>query len=219
MARETKKKEPAELILLPEGRLINNALFERDQYDEKSTLAYKAEIAIPKDDKAFEAIIDKLYAAAEAAGLPGNEKFTVDGGDVACGIIDGDDYAKKRERVGKPADAYKGHWVIRAASKFNSQGVEGPGGMAVYNEEAEPVTIQNQGVVYNGCYGILAVTISVYVDDGKGGTGLPSTKFYLAGFQKSRDGERFAAARDMSSVFKPLGKAAAAGGGERRRRG
>jgi len=219
MARETKKKEPAEIILLPEGRLINNALFERDQFDDKSALAYKAEIAISKDDKAFDDIIDKLYAAAEAAGLPGNEKFTDDGGDVACGIIDGDEYAKKRERLGKPADAYKNHWVIRAASKFNKDGVEGPGGIAVYDEEPKAVTIQNQGVVYNGCYGILAVTIGVYTDDGKGGTGLPSTKFYLAGFQKSRDGERFAAARDMSSVFKPLGKAAAAGGGERRRRG
>lgn len=219
MARETKKKEPAEIILLPEGRLINNALFERDQYNDTSALLYKAEIAIPKDSAEFDAVIDKLYAAAEEAGLSDKEKFTIDGGDVACGIIDGDVYAKKRERQNKPADAYKGHWIIRAGSKFNKDGVEGPGGMAVYNEAAEAVTIQNQGQVYNGCYGILAVTINTYIDDGKDGTGLPSTKFYLAGFQKSRDGERFAAARDMSSVFKPLGKPAAAGGGERRRRG
>lgn len=219
MARETKKKEPAEVILLPEGRLINNSLFERDQFDDQSKLAYSIEIAISKDDKAFDDIIDKLYAAAEAAGLPGNEKFTIDDGDVACGIIDGDDYAKKRERLGKPADAYKGNWVIRAKSLYNKDGVEGPGGTAVFDEEAKAVTIQNQSVVYNGCYGIAAVTIGTYVDNGKGGTGLPSTKFYLAGFQKSRDGERFAAARDMSSVFKPLGVKAAAGGGERRRRG
>lgn len=220
MARNETKKEPKEVVLLPEGRLLNNALFERDQYDEKSSLAYKFEVAIPKtDEAAVNALIDKVYAALDEAGLDQNEKITVDGGDVACGIIDGDEYAKKRERQGKPADAYKGCWIIRAATKYNKDGVEGPGGAAVFNEAAEPVTVQNQSEVYNGCYGIGAVTIGTYVDDGKGGTGLPSAKFYLAGFQKTKDGEKFAAARDMSQVFKPLGRPAAGGdtGGRRRR--
>jgi hypothetical protein len=215
MARNTTtKKEPAEVVLLPEARLINNALFERDQFNDKAKPAYKIEVAIHKDDKGLDAVIDKLYGFAEQNGLKADEKLDVDGGEITSGIIDGDKIAKKRERDGKPADAYKDHWVIRASTAFNRDGVDGPGGAAVFDENAEPVLIVNQGVVYNGCYGIAAVTMKTYKDDE---SGLPAFGFYLAGFQKTKDGEKFASARDLSSVFKPLGKAGAPAEGRRRR--
>jgi hypothetical protein len=222
MAREKTKKEPKELILLPEGRLLNNALFERDQYDDAAKPMYKIEVAIPKSaEKEFDDLVNRLYEEAEKNGLPSNEKFTIDGGDAPCGIIDGDEYAKKRERQNKPADAYKDHWIIRAASLYNKDGNEGPGGMAVYDEDGKEVTIQTQSKVYNGCYGFGCVTLGTYTDDGKNGSGLTAVKFYLAGFQKSKDGEKFSVGRDLSSVFKPLGRKSSgenADAGSRRRR-
>jgi hypothetical protein len=217
MARTTQtKKKPQDPILLPEGRLTNNALFERDQFNEKAKPMYKIEVAISKDDeKGVDALIDKLYAYADDNGLlKKDEKFDVDGGKIISGLIDGDTIAAKRERNGKPADAYKDHWVIRASTAFNKHGNEGEGGAPVYDENAEAVEAVNQQVVYNGCYGIGAVTIKHYTDDD---TGLPAFGFYLAGFQKTKDGEKFASARDMSTVFKPLGKPAGAEGGRRRR--
>lgn len=222
MTRNDKpKNEPKELVMLPEGRLVNNALFERDQFDAQSKPKYQVEVAIPKTDKAFDEIINKLYEAAEAEGLPQSEKFTIDGGRVPCGVLDGDAMAKRREAEGKPGDAYKGCWVIRASTLYNHEGREAEGGASVVNEYGEKVTLHDAGQVYNGCYGITAVRIGTYKDDGRGGTGQMATKMFLAGFQKSNDGEKLASGQDVAAAFKPLkardGAAPAGEGGRRRR--
>lgn len=213
------EKPETKVITLPTGRLINSSLFEKDQFDDKSTPSYKVEVAFPKGDALNEAI-EELLAHADAVWGKNCGELNIDGGDIISGILDGDKLAKKREQKGKEGDAYAGHWVIRANTTFNKDGVNGPGGVAVYDEGVELLTTLNGGVakIYNGCMVQVAVTISDYEDDRSGNHAM---KFYLVAVQKVGDGERLVAARDNSSLFKPVGKPAGAASAEtgRRKRG
>jgi hypothetical protein len=211
------KKEPAEVIYLPEGRLINNSLFEKDAYtdprtEQAGTPSYKLEIALDADKaKEIEAVEDKIADVFEKEGNGDDAQDFLDG-KLAGPFKNGDKMAARRERDDKDGDAYKGKTVFRANTSFNLEGVDGPGGIAVFDEDAKPVGFAERGIIYNGCYGIAAVTIGYYIDN----KGDPATKFYLVGFQKTRDGDKLFVGRDNSKLFKPVGRPA--GGGETRRR-
>lgn len=226
MANE--KKRERKTFTLPEGRLINHALFERDIYKDPKTgkendPRYQIELAF--DAKQIEGegtIEDQLLD--EALAEFGDSKATEDaffGGDIRVPFLNGDELAKKREEKGKQGDAYKGKLVIRAATTFNKDGVAGPGGIAVYGPGGgeDPISTNHGNVdsVYPGCYGIAAVTIAAGVDPGRGGGRY--TKFWLVGFQKTRDGEKLFSGRDTASLFKPVGRTEGASEGRRSRRG
>lgn len=210
MARETKKpvKAAAEIFLLPKGRLINSSLFEPDQFNDQSKPSYKAEIAFEKSNTEFDKVLSKVDDfAVKEHNLLDDDRLNIDGGTVISGVLDGDKLAKKRERDGKPGDAYKGCWVVRCSTGFNKDGIAGPGGIAVFDEDTNPITIANAGAIYNGCYVQAAVTLSAYDDK----SGEPGVKFYLSAVQKVGDGEKLASARDYSTLFQPARTAASTG--------
>ena len=210
MADQKKDNPP---IVLPEARVINNSLFEKDIYEDErgnqGTPSYKIELAFDPATVQGEGLFDEMLAEHAVAtwGEPAwNDFFD---GRIRSPFIDGDFIASKRAEKGKAGDAYKGKLVLRTHTLFNKDGVNGPGGIQVYDPDCKLVTVQNQGVVYNGCFGQVAVTIDSYTDSR---TGQKCLMTYLAGFQKTRDGDRLATARDLSQLFKPVGRPAAADG-------
>lgn len=214
MAQNT-KKEPAEVILLPEGRLINSSLFEKDSYvanGKESKPQYKLELAF--EPGALSTIEDKLAdAAVKEWGAGADAQY--DAGTINTPIKDGDKMAAKREAEGKTGDAYKGKDVIRANTQYNKFGQDGPGGVAVYGPDVAEIGATNQHDIYAGCYGQAAVTIGTYINN----DGERSLKFYLSAFQKTRDGEKLVSVRDHSTMFKPVGRPAGAVVNRRQRAG
>lgn len=214
MAQNT-KKEPAEVILLPEGRLINSSLFEKDSFEvngKMTTPKYNVELAF--EPGVLDAIENKLAdAAVKEWGAGADDQY--DNGTVKSPIKNGDDMAAEREAKGKTGDAYKGKDVIRADTIWSKFGQDGPGGTTVYGPDGLEMGAPQQHDIYSGCYGQAAVTISPYINnDGK-----RCLKFYLSGFQKSRDGEKLVSPRDLSTVFKPVGRPAGEATQRRRRAG
>lgn len=200
--------EEKQRIPLPEGRVINCHLFEKDAYtdpktQQKGTPRYRIEMTFEPDEVIGEGTIeDDLIEAALEEWPDMDENDIIDQVDYKSPLLDGDKLAKRRERKGKEGDAYKGKVVIRADTAFNKHGEDGPGGVEVYDENVEEITPANRHEVYPGCYGIPVVTISNYVDN----DGNPAQKFYLEAFQKTRDGDKLVTKQSAAGMFKPIGK-------------
>ncbi len=192
-------KEKAQVHLLPVGRLINHSLFELDQYIPKKgqpgTPSYKVELAFDKGD------LDVIHNAMLDFA---NETWGADAEDgVVLPIKDGDAMAKKREKDGKPGDAYEGKDVLRANTIYNKHSEKGPGGIQVLNFDCSEIGPANRSEIYQGCYGIAAVTFSGWTDET---TGNNAITLYLSAFQKTADGERLVTPKDHSKLFKPVGR-------------
>lgn len=201
----TTKKE-VKTFLLPIGRLINEALFEKDVYTDargkEGTPYYKLELAFePKDVEGEGTIEDALIDAAIAEWGDAAEDWFIDG-KIKSPFLSGDKLAQKRAEKGKEGDAYKGKIVIRANTIYNFNGQDAPGGIQVYDENVKQVTAANRQAIYPGCFGQAAVTISPYLDN----AGEKALKFYLSAFQKTGDGEPLVATKDHSALFKPVSK-------------
>lgn len=199
------KKEVIQIVL-PEGRLINGSLFEKDAYVDPNTQKpgtpqYKVEMAYEPDDfiEAEDAIVD---AAVKHFGAQAEEWYG-DGvtGKLVSPIIDGDELAKKREENGKTGDAYRGKLIIRSNTQFNRFGDNADGGINVYDSQVKVIEPVDRSQIYNGCYGIVAVTVGFYK---KSESGKDAIKLYLSAFQKTRDGEHLSGSSDYSKVFKPV---------------
>lgn len=206
MAEES---QSSDAFTLPEARLINHALFVKDAFKsergEPGKPRYKVEVAFPKDDESlYDDIEERLLDFAVDQWGDGADEDD----DLVIPILDGDKLAKKREKRGKEGDAYKGMWVIRSDTAFNKDGQDAPGGIAVFDEEAEEIDPARQGEVYRGCYGIAAVTIGSYESN----DGANALKLYLVAFQKTKDGDKLQGSMDRSSLFKPTGRKARRGG-------
>lgn len=211
--------EEKEVFILPTGRLINHAVFEMDVYTDPDTGKegdpyYKVEVAFdPADVEGENTIEDALIeAAVDAWGDKAEDDFL--DGKIRTPFLDGDTLAERREEKGKEGDAYKGKLVARPNTKFNKDGVEGPGGIQVFDEEVKPVTIANRQVIYDGCKVQCGVTIHCYKDN----RGDKCQKFYLTAVQKVDDGERLVSQRDHSQLFKPAGRKKGDGKSRRRSR-
>ena len=210
----TDKKE-AETILTPEGRLINESMFEKDQFNDEATPCYKIEMAFEPDDLAdIEAALGR--AAAEKWGAGAEDDYFA--GKIIDPIKVGDKMAAKREEKGKAGDAYAGKMVIRAHTIYNRHGQDAPGGIFVCGPggSGDEIGAANRQEVYGGCYGQAALTIGTY-DDARSGD--HALMFYLSAFQKTRDGERLMEARDYNKVFKPVGREEGEGTTRRKSRG
>lgn len=222
MANTAAKKEPAQVHLLPEGRLINESLFEKDVFTDargkEGTPQYKVEIAFDPEAVTGEGTIeDALIAAAckEWGDTEEVENAFLDG-KIRSPFLSGDNLAAKREAKGKEGDAYKGKLVLRMNTIYNKDGQDAPGGIQVFAPDVSEIGIANRSEIYPGCYGQAAGVIHCYL----GNDGERALKFYLNAFQKTKDGERLIAQRDHSTLFKPVGRDA--GGestGRRSRRG
>ena len=186
----------------PEGRLINNSLFEKDAFvDAKgraATPAYKIEMAF--EDESLSELEERVIEAAIAQWGDGAEK-QYDDGEIRSPFLSGDSLAEEREKRGKKGDAYVGKTIVRASTIYNRHGEDGPGGVAVFGPDVSEIIFSDRESIYNGCHGVAAVTISAY--DGIAG-GSPGVKFYLSAFQKTRDGDRLVAEKDYKKVFSPV---------------
>lgn len=208
------KKKNADPITLPEGRLINQNLYQMSAYtDPKTNVAgkpsYSIEMAFDKADILGEGKFEDALANA-AADEWGDDAFQdfLDG-KIGSPLIDGDKLAAKREAKGKAGDAYKGKIVIRAKTTFDGVGP----GVDTYDEDANLIEVVNRGKIYGGCYGRVAVTIGTY-EDSRGNNAI---NLYLKAFQKTRDGDKLMASADTSSLFKPVGRTETAGAPAARR--
>ena len=209
--------------LLPEGRLINEALFTKDAYKgdkgQPGVPKYKVELTFdPAAVTGQGTIEDELInEACDEWGDPAEQAFL--NGVIRSPLLNGDRMAEKRAAKGKPGDAYRGKIVVRADTIYNHEGRDAPGGVYVCGADATRITPAQAGEIYPGCYGQAVVTISTYLDN----RGEQCLKFYLVGFQKTRDGERLIRPADYSQLFKPVGRTAGADGqpaeGRRSRRG
>lgn len=197
-----KTQEAAEIIVLEEGRLINHSLFTRDQFNAQAEAYYKVEVAF--DEDVLNDFHNKCLDAAVATWGEGAD----DDAALVVPIIDGNKLAKKRKANDKPGEAYEGKEVLRAKTKYNSDGEDGPGGVAVYAPDNSEIGPANQSLIYQGCYGKVAITVSTYVDN----DGNHAVTAYLVAFQKTRDGERLVTPRDHSKLFKAVGRAPATEG-------
>lgn len=207
--------EYVKTFTLPEGRMINGSLFKLDQYDEKSKPRYNIEVAFNWDD--IQDVEDRLAAAAAEIWGEGYDKLYFDN-KVRSPILDGNQLKANREAKGKPGEAYADKAVIRAHTYFNADGVEGPGGINVYDEDADRIDPVKQSVVYNGCQVIAAVSIGSYMDeDPRTREAIPCLMFYLSAVQKVGDGEKLVSAADHSNLFKPVGRKQGEGTAQRKR--
>lgn len=215
-----------EIFLLPEGRLIVHALFERDVYKDKDTQAegkpkYKVVMAFNPDQVTGEGTIEDKMADAIAAAygdvVADEWLASPRRADRISPLKDGNEIAKEREANGKESEATKGKLILSADSIYNKDGIEGPGGFTVYGPDCAPITAANQSMVFSGCYGIAAVTFHAYKDyPRKGDRGL---KCYLTAFQVTKSDPKDklqSASSDKSNLFKPVGGAAPAEGRRRR---
>lgn len=222
-------KTEVQPTVLPEGRLINSALFERDAYTPAGgapgTAKYKIEVALDPALVTGEGTIEDAMADAIAAkwGNQAADDFLDGKAGFVDPRLDGDVLAAARAEKGKEGEAYKGKIVIRADTTFNKDGAAADGGTHVYGPDNSPIEPARQAEVYSGCFGHVAVNISTYETDGKNERGqtikLKALKFYLVAFQKTRDGDKLVKAADRSSLFKPVAGAAAQPGVRRRRAG
>ena len=207
----TKQKEK-KTILTPVGRLINESLFEKSQFDEKATPVYTLEMAFSWDDAQ---VLDEELAAHAV------EKWGAGAADdyfdyrIISPILDGDKLAARREENGKPGEAYRGLAVVRAKTLYNKDGQDAPGGIQVYSPEVEEIGPANRQEIYPGCWGQAALKIATYDDRG----GDHALMFYLHAFQKTKDGERLITGQDYSEVYKPVGRQEGRGPARRRKRG
>lgn len=223
------KTTETKTILLPEGRLINHALFERDAYAAEGQTPgkakYKVEIAFDPAAVTGEGTVEDSLANAIQAkwGKKVADEFLAGGDGFVDPRLDGDGLARGREEKGKKGDAYKGRTVLRASTAFNKHGADAAGGAAVFGPDTIEIDATRQHEVYPGCYGIAAVTIGTYEEDVTVGRGqkkkMYATFFYLSAFQKTRDGEKLIQAADRSTLFSPVAPAAAESGVRRRRAG
>ncbi len=211
----TTERTEKKRILTPVGRLINESLFEKDQFNDEATAYYKVEMAFPWDD--VEALEKELATAAQEKWGAGAFDMYYDEG-IISPLLNGDKLAARREEKGKPGDAYAGMAVLRAHTIFNKHGQDAPGGLFVCGPEGpkEEIGAANRQEVYPGCYGQAAVVIGTYDDSRSGDHAL---MFYLSGFQKTKDGERLMTATDFSEVFKAVGRTEGEGPARRRQRG
>ncbi len=201
---------------LPEGRVINQALFEKDTYVDPVTgkagkPSYKIEVAFNPNEVLGEGTADAptledlLYEAAEEKwGEGAGDSFL--NGEMRSPLLDGNKLADRREKKGKPGDAYRGKIVVRAHTLFNKHGEDAPGGVQVWAEDLSDMPVANSGEVYAGVYGEIAVTIGTYVAKDHQGDEINALMFYLAAFHKTNDGERLMTPRDTSTLFKPVGR-------------
>lgn len=228
------KKDPAIVHLLPEARVLWHALFERDAYkkDEKSAPGnplYKILLGLePGDVKGEGTIEDKMADAVEKEfGADAAQAWLDNERGYVTNFKDGTKMANEREvkakLEGKERDytPYRGKIIVSADTAFNSKGDKDAGGCSVYGPWVETIGIVegNTGLVYPGCYGVAAVTISVYKDN-RNDIGV---KFYLSAFQKTRDGERLKSGdgdSNRAGLFKPVtAPTGVASEGRRRRAG
>ena len=199
-----------EAFTLPEGRVINESLFVKDAFNDKSTPAYKVEMAFDADSEEFADFQEMLYEAAESHF--GRE---YEDGDLKLPILDGNKLAQKREKKEKDGSAYKGTLVVRASTIYNKNGENDSGGIQVLDADAEDLEPARKSEVYNGCYGVMAATVGFYeTDDGD-----DAIKLYLVAFQKTRDGDPLRSSSDRSGLFKPVNREAGEGKRQRRSRG
>ena len=202
-----KKDDTKKIHVLPFGRLINHSLFERDQYNDEATPSYKVEVAYDAGvlDDFFEELMDAADDEWGKGASDENADIT-----LLVPIKNGDKMAAKREKAGKKGDAYEGKQVIRAKTFFNKHGEKAAGGIAVYDEDKDAITVLNSDQIYRGCMVQIALTIGTYTGQEKDDDGdLIDTNgltLYLAAVQKVGDGERLSGDGDRSDLFKPVGR-------------
>lgn len=212
-----KDDDKNKMFTLPEARVIHHSLFVKDQYNDKSVPAYKIELAFPKGTQEADDLLDMLLDFAVDTWGEGADEDEY----LVLPLLDGDKLARKREKKGKDGAAYKDMWVVRASTIYNKDGVDGPGGIQVYDEDVELISAAQSAQVYPGCFGEAAVVIGTYQGDDAGpdkDEPFNGLKFYLSAFQKTADGERLATGGDRSGLFKPRKKAPGRAAGETRRR-
>ncbi len=202
-------------IKTPEGRLINNSVWEKESYEGKGTPMYKVEMAF--DPKAIEALEDAVVAVAiEEWGAGAEDKYWGDpDNDVEPTIhspfLEGDKLAQGRVEKGKEGGAYEGMIVIRASTIYNTDGMNAPGGIYVADADAKRLDFTERGKIYNGSFGIAVVEPKTYdVNDQKGVT------LYLQGYQFTRDGDPLRGS-NVGAMFEPMTAESETKGRKRRR--
>lgn len=192
--------------VLPAGRLINHHLWDKSVYADpkgkEGTPKYTIEIAYDEEtrdeiEESFGAYVENKWGDDALANF-------AEGEDYLSPFKDGDKMAKAREKKGKTGDAYKGMFILRAGTIYNIDGDDAPGGIAVFDEDAEPIEFidkQARRAVYSGCMMAMGIVIDDYDDNG-------TTKLmlYLKAVQKTDDGERLSTGTDYSGMFQKTGR-------------
>lgn len=209
------KKEPAEKFMLPEARLINNSLFEKSSYTDERGVegkpAYKVELAFDPADLVGEGKIEDnvLDAIIAKWGDAAQDEFAA--GVIHGPWLNGDRLAAEREAKSKNGDFYKGKLIVRSDTTFNAKGEDGPGGIFVAGPDGNELPFTDRGKVFNGTYGIAVINIACYEINT-----IKYVKFYLSGYQYTRDGEAIRS-NAVAGMFKPVTAATSAVGTRRRR--
>lgn len=179
------------------GLVTFHSLFEMDAFNEAALPAYKLELAIdPSDPDLTKLRAEVLKVAREKWGEAG--EIGLKNGSIRSPFKKGDDMATQREANGAKGDAFKGKTVIRPSTAFDKNRVKnGPAGVRVKLHDLSDVDYANQHLIYSGCYGQAAVTVSAYDTGAQKGV-----KLYLAAFQKHRDGDKLMPSADLSHIFK-----------------
>ena len=117
--------------------------------------------------------------------------------------------AARREAEEKSGDHYKGHWIIRAKSIFNSEGQRAEGGICMVDEYGDRIPLEHApGLIKSGCIGLLLVRGNPYtmVNQVTGKTML-GMGLFLHGFQYAEEGEEIFGGHvggDYASLFDTL---------------
>ncbi len=192
-----------------EGRITACNLFVRDVFvDERGNEGpplYNVEIAFDPADVQFQAedgadlsAEDHFINMAVATWGEGAEDDYLNDR-IRSPFLDGDQLAADREARGKKGDAYKGKVILRAKTKFNSNGDDSEGGINVHKPDNSIYDFSDQAEVYPGMMGRIAITIGTYKENA--GAKRNALNLYLVSVQKLGDGERLFTAAATEDNF------------------
>ena len=204
-----------EAFSLPVGRVINASLFEKDTFTDTQgnpgTPSYKIELVFNPEDLLGEGtedvptVEDMLYNAAEEKWGKGAGDDCLEGR-MRSPLLDGNKLAARREKKGKPGEAYEGKLVIRAHTLFNKDGDNATGGIQVWDENVKAIDPVKKAAIYPGCFGVAAVTIGTYTTKDNEGDEVNAMMFYLSAFQKTEEADRLSTPKDTSTLFRKVGR-------------
>ena len=200
----------SECFVMPEGRGINLHIFQRQVYKSEKGGAgdpkYSVEMVYPRPTSGADDVLrdfeDYIWNCLVEKYGEETVKAHDNAGTIRWPIKDGDKKKARREAKGKPGDAYGGMNVVSASSLFNFEGNPSDGGIEVLDEAVKTIEPVNQGKVYNGCFGIVALKAKPYEGSDAGtDTDFISCALYLEAFQKTGEGEKLMQVTSRSNLF------------------
>ncbi len=198
MAKATKEDKDQCRMITPKFRVSYPHVFKAHAPKQGDKPKYSVTMLFPKDKDLLGQTVDgtprslkEVIKNAKVVEFGPKENWP---DDLESPVTDGDD-PKHADKEG-----YAGHWVIKASTSEDQR----PG---VVDERGVPITGENAGKFYPGCYARAYVYAYVYYYPDRQKPMKKGVSFILDHVQKLDDGKAFGGKKPVDQVFGPAGGA------------